>query len=316
MLFVLSPYNVLSQGLGYLGRKETEYNDKNIRLFKSLYGSNPIVIANIWEDLQNVEEIAIPQKYKSNIGFHELMISIYFVWVYPKNANILGNSFGICARRVQGRNLWRWIKRFALLKKIKFIWPTNVYNDPSSQIIIISVDGIDFETWEYKHPTATKDTGRYSHKSHGAALKYQIAIDVHESKVVSIQGPFKGAVNDRTIFNNGEIEGEIFDGVGQVGIKEMIPDGKKVITDGVYGDMTQKGHNEKLSLPNAMDDKITAKFKARARARHESFNGRLCHFNSLSQKFHHAKDKHRYIFESVAVIVQYQMDLGAGLFDV
>ena len=116
MLFVLSSYDVVSQGLGYLGRKDTEYNDKNIRLFKSLYGSNPIVIANIWEDLQNVEEIAIPQKYKSDIGFHELMISIYFVLVHPKNATILGNSFGICARRVQGGNLWRWIKRVALLK--------------------------------------------------------------------------------------------------------------------------------------------------------------------------------------------------------
>ena len=117
MLFVLSPYDVLSQGLSYLGRKETDYNDKNIRLFKCLYGSNPIVIAKIWEDLQTFEEIAIPQKYKSDIGFHELMISIYFVWAYPKNANILGNSFGIYARRVQGGNLWRWIKRVALLKK-------------------------------------------------------------------------------------------------------------------------------------------------------------------------------------------------------
>ena len=65
-----------------------------------------------------------------------------------------------------------------------------------------------------------------------------------------------------------------------------------------------------------MYDQLTAKFIAHAKARHESFNGRITFFNSLSQTYHHAENKHKHIFESVAVMVQYQMDLGAELFEV
>jgi hypothetical protein len=58
----------------------------------------------------------------------------------------------------------------------------------------------------------------------------------------------------------------------------------------------------------------------RARARHESFNKRIKQFKVLSECFRHAKGanfkKHKIVFETICVIVQYEMENGHPLFDV
>jgi hypothetical protein len=69
----------------------------------------------------------------------------------------------------------------------------------------------------------------------------------------------------------------------EMGLRERIPLGKKVITDRVYGAQAHAEDHVKLSLPNPMDDLELANFKARVRARHETFNGRLKFFKSLSK---------------------------------
>lgn len=101
----------------------------------------------------------------------------------------------------------------------------------------------------------------------------------------------------------------------KVDIAIKYPLGKQVVTDRVYGNSKNKNHNRKLCLPNPLDDKKTAKFKACIRCRHETFNGRLSFFNALNATFCHSHGNHQCVFQSVAVIVQYQMDLGAPLFD-
>jgi hypothetical protein len=107
------------------------------------------------------------------------LIVHHFIWAYPKNAQLLATSFGVCERQVQGENLWKWVRRIAALKGIKIVWPEDEYNNPHSQIFIISVDGTDFKVWERKHATMTIDSGQYSHKFNHGGLKYEIAIDVY-----------------------------------------------------------------------------------------------------------------------------------------
>jgi hypothetical protein len=65
-----------------------------------------------------------------------------------------------------------------------------------------------------------------------------------------------------------------------------------------------------------MDSKDLANFKARARCRHETFNGRLKHFKALSVGYQHNPDRHVHVFKAICVIVQYQMDNGGKIFDV
>lgn len=71
-----------------------------------------------------------------------------------------------------------------------------------------------------------------------------------------------------------------------------------------------------LCLPNTMDSRELKRFKSRARCRHESLNGRLNNFKILQDKFRHGMKCHGIAFEAVAVIIQYQMDNGAPIFDV
>jgi hypothetical protein len=238
---------------------------------------------------------------KSEKGFKMFLIAHNFLWAYPKNAQLLATSFGVCERQVQGENLWRWVRRIAALKGLKIVWPEDEYNDPESQTFIISVDGTDFKVWERKHPTMTLDKGQYSHKFNHGGLKYEIAIDVYRARVVWISGPHRAGMHDKRVY----VEG---------GLRDKIPQGKKVITDRVYGAQAEPEDYAKLSLPNPMDTPELANFKARVRARHETFNGRLKFFSSLNDTYHHSWANHVHVFEAVAVTVIYHMDNGAEIF--
>jgi len=95
----------------------------------------------------------------------------------------------------------------------------------------------------------------------------------------------------------------------------MIPAGKKIIVDRVYGSKAKPEDHAILAIPNISDPAELQNFKARVRARHEAFNGRLRFFHSLYHTFRHPRAKHQLVFESVVVMVQYQMDHGSPLFD-
>lgn len=93
------------------------------------------------------------------------------------------------------------------------------------------------------------------------------------------------------------------------GLRRKIPAGKKVIADRMYKDPV-------CSIRNSQDTTEVRKFKRRARARHESFNGRLKNFKVLAEKFRHGHAKRKAVFEAVCVITQYDLENGHPLFDV
>jgi hypothetical protein len=95
----------------------------------------------------------------------------------------------------------------------------------------------------------------------------------------------------------------------------LIPDGKKVIVDKVYGNLDNPHEHAKLSLPNACDHCDLKNSKACAQARHESFNGSLKYYCYLSDTFHHGHHWHVLAFEAVAVTIIYKMELGSPLFE-
>jgi hypothetical protein len=96
------------------------------------------------------------------------------------------------------------------------------------------------------------------------------------------------------------------------GLKEMIPQGKRVIADNGYTSTQEQGI---LSTPNSHDIREVRKFKSRARARHESFNGKVKNFRCLAEQFRHGVPNHKIVFEAVCIIVQYQLENGSPLFD-
>lgn len=304
---LLSPQDVLKKGFhvynGLPNNFVGPWTERRTSEFKSIYGSSPVVLANQWYDLMTTElNLGLTKADKSDKGFKMFLVAHHFLWAYPKNVKILGSAFSVCDRLVQGENLWRWVRMIAALKAIKIVWPEEDYNNPNGPIYIISVDGTDFKVWEKKHPTMTIDKGQYSHKFNHGALKYEIAIDVYRCKVVWISGPHRAGMHDKTVFV-------------EKGLRNKIPPGKKVITDRVYGSKKDAPvDHAKLALPNPSDNKTLNNFKARVRARHETFNGRLKFFRSLSDTYHHSAANHVHVFEAICVTVQYQMDNGGEIF--
>jgi hypothetical protein len=93
------------------------------------------------------------------------------------------------------------------------------------------------------------------------------------------------------------------------GLKSKIPAGKKVVADRIYRDPV-------CAIRNPQDTPEVRKFKRRARARHETFNGCLKNFKVIAEKFRHGPAKHKAVFEAVCVITQYELENGHPLFDI
>jgi hypothetical protein len=304
-MMLLAPVDVLNRGLRYLGvcRKNSASHKANLREFCKHYGARPLDLADMWYDLTTttIPEAALEPKDKTEYGFMFFMIAHYFLWVYPKNANLLASRFRVCETYAQGQTLWRWIGKIAAMKAKKIIWPTN---HQWSEKFIVSVDGTDFKIWEPKHPTLPIDKGYCSHKFNHAAVKYEIVLSVNQSKCVLINGPFRGGMHDLDMVR------------AAGGLKEKMNGaiGKKAIADRGY--KSSKPDEQFLSTPDRMDPAELYNFKSRVRLRHETFNGRLKKYGSLQQTFRHGKHKHKKVLEAICVIVQYQMDNGSELFAV
>ena len=84
------------------------------------------------------------------------MIAHFFLWTYPKNVKLVKRPFKICLRYLQSDDLWYWPKKIHTLKAKKIVWPADLDNH-YTEILAISVDGVNFCSWEKKHPTLNKD---------------------------------------------------------------------------------------------------------------------------------------------------------------
>ena len=159
----------------------------------------------------------------------------------------------------------------------------------------MTVDGVHFRTYESrKNPTAKV----YSHKSNGPAMTYEIAIAIHESRVLAINGPFDASKPDITIFREE--------------LSDAMPEGKRGIGDSGY-----QGEPTKLTIHRTAHSKEMTNFINRSQARHENFNARIKNFNILSNCFRsNDKIKHKMAFEAVCILCQYDMENGHPLMDV
>lgn len=154
-----------------------------------------------------------------------------------------------------------------------------------------SVDGIHFQICE----PSPFDPKWYSHKFKGPGLRYEIALCIDETNFVWYNGPFPcGSNPDLKIYKNG--------------LKELLKENEKVISDGGYQDRScvRKVHCTSQEL----------KTHKRIRARHETSNRRLRHFNILRHRFRHQPHKHGMVFRAIINIVQLEMTLERPLFEV
>lgn len=165
----------------------------------------------------------------------------------------------------------------------------------SDKVLVLTVDGVHFRTREVrKEPSSSW----YSHKHKGPGFTYEIGISIWENKLVWINGPFKAGKNDIGMFRS---EG---------GLEARIPADKRALGDSAYKS------SSRTSVKNAFDSRELKKFKNRALARHETFNGRIKCFSILENRWRHDMTKHKSVVEAVCILVQYDMENGNPLFEV
>jgi hypothetical protein len=249
--------------------------------FQKHYRSPSEILAKQWKDLRKFDH-ALTKKEKGKWGLQRFLAAHHFLFTYPKSSHLQASAVSICERECRGKPLWRWFENMASLKEKKIVWPEEHFKNPETAINIITVDGVDFKTWERKHPKVPRNRKLRSHKMNHAAVKYVLVISVFESKLVLIDGPHRGGKHDMEIFCKK--------------LKKKIPH---------RGFSSSEVDEWMMSTPNNHDSKALSKFKIRAICCHETFNGRIRHFDDKKQKL---------AMEAVCVTVQYQMDNSYPLF--
>jgi DDE superfamily endonuclease len=288
---------ILQQGLAlihYDGERQAQAGNVTKReVFKSHYGSQPEVVRQIWHDLQSTTIPAARVEATNEKVIEFYFQAHHFLTVYPREQQrtaLFGTSIRTCRDRI-----WEFVDKLAYLKQAKITWPEEwAENCPRFPI---TVDASHFVTYEIQSdPNAPQDRRRYSHKTNGPAVSYEAALAIHESRIVSINGPFPAGTNDLTIFRNR--------------LEALIPMGSKAIADKAY-----RG-SIKATTSSSTDPADLRRFKSRARSRQESLWRRLKRFQCLSDQFRHPIEKHQICFEAVCVVVQYQFEHGSPLFPV
>lgn len=185
-----------------------------------------------------------------------------------------------------------------MLLQIVWQWDDNVNDD---EIFIVSVDGVHCRIQE---PRKQPDAAWFSHKHHCAAVTYEIGIAIRSDFCVWAKGYEQASVADLRVFRGGDV-------VEEGSLKALMPPGKKII-----GDCGYLGEADVISTRNTFDTPEVKVLKMRARARHETFNGRIKNFSILAERFRHDVSKHESVFMAVCVIIQYDMENGHPLFTV
>jgi hypothetical protein len=163
---------------------------------------------------------------------------------------------------------------------------------------LMTVDGTDFRIPQ--KGKAISGNAFASHKYAGkSALRYELGVDILAGRLVWIQGPYPaGKWPDIKIFN--------------AVLSHFLELGERVEADDGY-----RGHADKIKCPqNDANPPENLVMQGRARARHETLNGRLKNWGILSQVFRHDILCHGEVFRACAVVTQLTIDDGEPLFEV
>jgi len=272
---------------------------ENLDDFKATFGVHPIVVVQIWEDLQttNIKEAkfvaSAPENKNSGANLVNFLRAFKFLRIYLTERLRKGESGNV--RNTVRKWTWFFVKRMAALRASKIVWPAD---GAWMTDFIVSVDGTHCNFPDPKHATLSKDPRYFSHKHNGAGLAYELALSLFSSTLVWLKGPIPAGTSDLAIYKSD--------------LKAKIPIGKKAITDRGYND----ANDPRLAQPNSHDSADLKEFKARARMRQEVFNGRMKRFHCLKNPFRHKEHQHGDCFVAVAVICCYEMELVSPLFDV
>ena len=128
-MLILTADDMLRKGLELGGfdrsRQKKVRRAQNLERFRALYGSNPVVYAEIFEDLQTTE-IAEARVDSDMICVDSFLMALHFLKCYPTE-NQLSGLFQICEKSAR-KWAWFYAKKIQALKQQKvslLLWLTH-----------------------------------------------------------------------------------------------------------------------------------------------------------------------------------------------
>jgi DDE superfamily endonuclease len=281
----LDANSIRYQGLNLVGfdRDRQAVGDNwNSRRFRSFFGVGERALAAMYNNLNPKPDL------------DKFLMTINWLKLYDTE-HVLSGRWGLHENTIR-TILKKHSESIQGLKAMKVVWGD--FDD--EEVFLLTVDGVHCRIQEVR-----KDPGAkwYDHKTHGPGLSYELGIAIRSNRLVWINGPFPASRHDITTFRSDDNPGN--------GLKDSIPEGKRAIGDSGY-----RGEPTKVAVTREGDSDEVKRFKARAKARHETFNGRIKSFKILDTAFRHGFERHKTVFEAVCICVQYDIENGHGLFEI
>ena len=106
MVLVFTVDEVLQKGLVLIGfdryRQQSVSRVTNLVRFRAHFGSDPVVYAQIWEDLQMIPD---GNNDHPKEDFNYFLMSVHFLWRYPTEQEQTGRVFKVCDKSARS---WSW----------------------------------------------------------------------------------------------------------------------------------------------------------------------------------------------------------------
>jgi hypothetical protein len=293
---ILTADDILNYGLRYVGfgeERQKVVEKSSIDRFKAHYGPEPRTVKDLMSDLCT--------KFPDT-ELKELLMGLNWLKLYDIEHVLAGRwnyDESVCREKCK-----KTTRRIESFREKLIVFDASMFRP--EEIHIITVDGVNFITQEFRLDPSTK---WFDHKSHSCGLKYEIAISVWQSRCVWINGPYPaGLRHDRALFCGAMTMDNPKSTWDRDALLWKIPEGKKAIADSAY-----EGFPEKVTVKRPGHSAQVFTFLDRAQNRHESYNGRLQNYSILTHRFRHGTNTeekmnlHKMAVGAVAVIVEYDM---------
>lgn len=324
---------LLHRGIDWIGFKRSSEKKarglpKNktktlIRRFKSMFTEGPVAINKLFKDCKKLSP-----KFKEKYGF----MTLQWLCTYAKEVDLAGR-YDCCEKTVEKKTK-EYTELFQSFKNSKVR-----FKGFDGRTYQFGVDCQNYDTYEFRMDPSTK---WYNHKRNSAGLKYEYAVHLWESRLVSMRGPLPCGVNDLSMYKGGDKSSESTDRNAlyytvrgktiSIYLLSLVRRSKLNLTTAaveMQKSQSIKGFADSgyISIPNQLTTSRNAhsaevkELIRRAKARTESFNSRMSRFNVLKARFRHGKGTakrlalHKSCAEACCVIVHYGMENGSPLME-
>jgi hypothetical protein len=200
-----------------------------------------------------------------------------------------------------------YLKRIRALKPIKIS-----FRGLHPQCRFLPVDCVHLRSQEFR---CNPSSQWYSHKFNGPGVSFEIVTDPINGNMRWLNGPEPASIHDLTFLRGGK-KGKKGDWK-RTALYFHIPENVRLVGDSAY-----EGQPDKVSTTKDAHNPETKKLFARMKSMQETCFKRLKDFRALREAFRHGTctqdklDKIQLYMEAAAVLVQYDLENGHGLFQV